>query len=78
MRQDEQAQHPTTPLLECPGCGLPAEITQRFTLDGVPTAVEHVKVVCVAGHWFTPPIDAITRYEHPSAYEQGVATGLRR
>jgi hypothetical protein len=78
MRQDDQAQHPTAPPLKCPDCGRPAEITQRFTLDGAPTAVEHVRVVCVAGHWFTPPTDALARYEHPSVHEPRVATALRR
>jgi hypothetical protein len=47
------------PLLECPDCGLPAEITDRFTLDGVPAPVEHVKLVCVARHWFTVPVDQL-------------------
>ena len=46
-------------LLECPHCGLPAEITERFTLGGVPGPVEHVKLVCVVGHWFTPPADQV-------------------
>jgi hypothetical protein len=46
-------------LLNCPECGLPAEIVDRFTLDGSPTPVEHIKLVCIAGHWFTPPVDSI-------------------
>jgi hypothetical protein len=45
------------PPLSCPSCGLPATITDRFTLGGAPSPVEHVKLVCVAGHWCTPPID---------------------
>lgn len=50
---------PSDPLLECPTCGLPAEVTERFTLNGVPTPVEHVKLVCVVGHWCTPPVDQL-------------------
>jgi len=50
---------PSEPLLNCPTCGLPAEITDRFTLDGAPTPVEHVKLVCVKGHWCTPPVDQL-------------------
>jgi len=42
-------------LLECPTCGLPAEVADRFTLEGSPAPVEHVKLVCVARHWFTLP-----------------------
>ena len=44
-------------LVDCPTCGLPAEITDRFTLDGVPGPVDHVKVVCVRRHWYTLPAD---------------------
>ena len=46
-------------LVDCPECGLPAEIVDRFTLPGAPEPVEHVKLVCVAGHWFTPPVDLL-------------------
>jgi hypothetical protein len=45
--------------LQCPRCGLPATITDRFTLNGSPDPVEHVKLVCVVGHWFTPPIESL-------------------
>ena len=46
-------------LVDCPTCGLPAEITDVFTLDGVPEPVEHVKVVCIRRHWYTLPIDMV-------------------
>jgi hypothetical protein len=44
-------------ILDCPTCGLPAEITDRFTLGGAPEPVEHLKVVCVRRHWCTLPVD---------------------
>jgi hypothetical protein len=44
-------------LVDCPTCGLPAEITDQFTLGGAPGAIEHVKVVCVRRHWYTVPVD---------------------
>jgi hypothetical protein len=44
-------------IVDCPSCGLPAEITDRFTLAGAPGPVEHVKVVCVRRHWYTLPTD---------------------
>ena len=44
-------------LVDCPTCGLPAEITDRFTLGGAPEPLEHVKVVCVRRHWYTLPVD---------------------
>jgi hypothetical protein len=47
-------------LVDCPTCGLPAEITARFTLGGAPGPVEHVKVVCVRRHWYTLPVDVFS------------------
>jgi len=44
---NDKIHSPAEPLVECPACGFPAEITDRFTLRGAPAAVEHVKVVCV-------------------------------
>ena len=46
-------------LLECPICRLPAYVEDRFTLDGAPSPVEHVKLVCLAGHGCTLPIDQL-------------------
>ena len=45
--------------MECPRCGLPAEISDRFTLGGAPEPVQHVKVVCVRRHWYTLPVDMV-------------------
>ena len=52
--------------LQCPSCGLPATITDRFTLHGSPGPVEHVRLVCFAGHWFTPPIESLPDRPHES------------
>jgi hypothetical protein len=54
---------PAEPLLECPACGLPAEITDRFVLNGAPAPVEHVKIACVRRHWFTLPVDVLAAAE---------------
>jgi hypothetical protein len=53
----DRAADAAAPLLECPNCGLPAEITDRFTLAGAPSPIEHVKLVCAAGHWYTLPVE---------------------
>lgn len=45
--------------LDCPQCGLPAQIVDRFSLGGSAGPVEHVKIVCVAGHWFTPLAESL-------------------
>jgi hypothetical protein len=52
--------------LQCPSCGLPATITDRFTLHGSPGPVEHVRLVCFAGHWFTPPTESLRGRAHES------------
>ena len=46
-------------LVECPTCGLPAEVADRFTLGGAPEPVEHVKVRCIRRHWYTVPVDML-------------------
>jgi hypothetical protein len=46
-------------VVDCPTCGLPAEISDQFMLGGVPGPVEHVKVVCVRRHWHTLPLDTL-------------------
>jgi hypothetical protein len=57
-------------LVDCPTCGLPAEITQQFTLGGAPEPVAHVRIVCVRRHWYTLPLDMLPVNppvsEHPS------------
>jgi hypothetical protein len=38
----------------CPECELPAEILDRFSLNSTDGPVEHLKIRCLGGHWFTP------------------------
>jgi hypothetical protein len=73
MRTDtlDRAAEKDEPLLECPSCGLPAEVTDRFTLGGAPCPVEHVKLVCLAGHWCTPPADQLLETEPHAAKRTG-------
>lgn len=56
---------PAEPLVECPACGLPAEIADRFTLGGAPVPIEHVKLVCVMRHWFTIPAEQLAAAAPP-------------
>jgi hypothetical protein len=51
--------------VRCPQCGLPAEITDRFTLTGTSGPVEHVRTVCVGGRWFTPLVDDVEELVMP-------------
>lgn len=70
-------------LLDCPTCGLPAEITDRFILDSTDGPLEHVKLVCPARHWYTPPIDSLPTPRRNSAPAPpcrvgGIAKGIER
>lgn len=76
MISNDKIHIPAEPLVECPACGLPAEITNRFTLGGAPGPVEHVKVVCVLRHWFTLPVD-MQKGDHESSVGTGRARRLR-
>ena len=38
--------------ISCPGCGVPAEIADRFSLPSTDGPVEHVVVDCAAGHHY--------------------------
>jgi hypothetical protein len=50
-------------LIDCPRCGLPAQIVDRFALKSTSGPVEHVKMRCVAGHVLTPLVEHL---EHGS------------
>jgi hypothetical protein len=43
----------TTEYIGCPDCGAPAEIVDRFVLDSTDGPLEHLKLWCVTGRWFT-------------------------
>jgi hypothetical protein len=42
-------------LIACPepGCGMPAEVVDRFVLASTDGPVEHVRTWCLEGHGFT-------------------------
>ena len=43
----------------CTQCGASARISERFRLDSTAGPVEHVKIGCERGHWFTPTVDSL-------------------
>jgi hypothetical protein len=55
----------------CPDCGLPAEVTDRFSLGSTSGPVDHVALRCVAGHLFRMPVDLL------AGEEQGQLTTSR-
>ena len=55
--------------LDCPAyldedgaqrCGLPAEVSDRFTTGSTSGPIENVKVCCPSGHRFHGPIEFLT------------------
>lgn len=42
-------------LIDCPVCGLPADVIDRFTLDSTGGPVPHLRTRCLAGHALTYP-----------------------
>ena len=61
MFNDLSHEAPAALEYDCPTCGTPMEVVDRFTLYGVPAPVDHVKVRCPSGHWFTLPVDGLTQ-----------------
>jgi hypothetical protein len=48
-------------ITSCPGCGAPAEITDRCALDSTSGPVEHVRVRCANRHWFLLSVATLAR-----------------
>jgi hypothetical protein len=46
----------------CPECGAPAEVTDRFALEGTDGPIEHVRLQCVGRHWFLLPTASLARH----------------
>ena len=46
-------------IMPCPGCGVPAEITERFILASTDGPITHVAVCCVDGHHYRMEADRL-------------------
>lgn len=46
-------------LVNCPECGLPAEIQDRFSLASTDGAVAHVALGCFGGHFFRMAVERL-------------------
>jgi hypothetical protein len=49
----------------CPQCDLPAKIVDRFSLSSTDGHAEHLKIICLAGHWFTPMAHEVETFSGP-------------
>ena len=41
-------------------CGLPAEMTARYTIESTDGPLESARIRCPRGHWFNGPIEALS------------------
>ena len=55
-------------LISCPGCGVLAEIAERFTLPSTEGPVEHIAVDCAAGHHYRMAADRLPPAAAPAAF----------
>lgn len=47
-------------VIACPDCSVPAEVTERFSLQSTDGPVDHIALSCVAGHHFRMAVDALS------------------
>ncbi|HZC40314.1 MAG TPA: hypothetical protein VE343_06535 [Streptosporangiaceae bacterium] len=64
-------------ILSCPGCGVPAEVTDRFSLPGTDGPVSHIALRCAAGHCYRMPAGRLSppQQELLAAQPPAVVTG---
>jgi len=67
-------------LVACPGCGLPADLLERFSMHSTEGPVDLVALTCLDGHYFRMPLDGLPaeaqqqlRAAEPSAQPSGLA-----
>jgi len=46
-------------VIPCPDCGVPAEVTERFSLPSTDGPVGHVALSCAAGHHYRMAVDRL-------------------
>jgi len=51
-------------VIPCPDCGVPAEITERFSLPSTDGPVDHIVVRCAADHCFRMAADRLPAHHH--------------
>jgi hypothetical protein len=45
--------------IDCPTCGLPAEVEHRYTVTSTDGPLESAKIRCPRGHWFSGPLESL-------------------
>ena len=65
-------------VISCPECGVPAEITDRFSLPSTDGPVAHVATSCIAGHHFRMPTGMLAGHARTSVTRITRATSPTR
>jgi hypothetical protein len=63
--------------IDCPSCGLPAEVEHRYTVTSTDGPLESAKIRCPRGHWFSGPLESLTRATIPTGPHQTAASAGR-
>jgi hypothetical protein len=63
--------------VRCPQCDLPAKVTDRFSFASTSGPIEHLKIVCAGGHWFTPQAADVQALPDAPPAEAAEARALR-
>ena len=45
----------------CPECGAPAEVRTRSVWESTVGPIEHIRIECVARHWFLMSVSSLAR-----------------
>jgi len=64
--------------IDCPSCGLPAEVEHRYTVTSTDGPLESAKIRCPRGHWFSGPLESLTRAPGPGGRHRAAASAERR
>ena len=65
-------------VIACPDCGVPAEITERFSLPSTDGPVKHVVLSCTAGHHFRMAVDRLPAQAQEQLAGQETRSKVRR
>jgi hypothetical protein len=63
-------------ILSCPECGVPAEVTERFSLASTCGPVDHLGLRCAAGHHFRMPSEKLSAEEQEQLTPRTLAEGF--
>ncbi len=64
--------------IDCPTCGLPAEVEHRYTVTSTDGPLESAKIRCPRGHWFNGPLESLIGTQVPPARHRPAAAARRQ